>query len=383
MLHHQVLQFVECWLPQSMVWMHEQLLNLPPQFVPHVTCNERANVDQFAMNNIHLTNQHPLISRLRKIIAYRLGGIPFDFCAENLAKHIGASLIHSHFGNVAWMNLRTASRLMVPHLVSFYGFDVRSLPTRDPVWRKRYRRLFSEVELVLAMGPNMAWELETLGCGARKIRIHHLGVDLTHLPFRPRHPHANQPLRILMAGTFKEKKGIPCALEALHKLRGHVDLEITIIGDATDDYRDQLEKKRIIDTVRRLKLESIVKLLGYQPYSILIKEAYSHDIFLAPSLTANDGDKEGIPMTIVEMAASGMPIVSTVHADIPEIIQHGITGWLAKENCVDELVTCLQFVISNPEKWLPALKAGREHIEKQFDAYKQGIRLGDIYQQLI
>jgi len=268
-------------------------------------------------------------------------------------------------------------------VASFYGFDVRSLSTKNPVWKKRYRHVFSEIDLVVAMGPFMASELEDMGCQSQKIIIHHLGVDLAHLPYRPRKWDIGQPLRVLISGTFKKKKGIPYALEALEKVRQYANLEITIIGDATNEESDQVEKKRIIDVVNRLNFGSMVKFLGFQPYTTLINEAYNNHIFLAPSITANDGDTEGIPMTIVEMAASGMPIVSTWHSDIPVIIQHGKTGWLVEERSVDELASCLHFLIANPEKWEPALKAGRQHIEKEFDAHKQGIRLGEIYKQLL
>lgn len=381
--NYNVLQYVGCWLPQTMVWMYEQLLHLSPQFIPHVMCDELRNVDQFRIENLHLVNRNALFTRLKKRIAYRLGIIPFNLQVESIAKEIGVALMHSHFGNEAWMNLRTASRLKVPHVVSFYGFDVRSLSTKNPIWNKHYRQLFSKIDLVLALGPYMAAELEDMGCQSQKIFIHHLGVDLAYLPYRPRRWDIQQPLRILIAGTFREKKGIPYALEALAQLKEYASMEITIIGDASAIGREQAEKKLIIDSVHRLKLRHIVKFLGYQPYSTLIKEAYNNHIFLAPSITTNDGDTEGTPMTIVEMAATGMPIISTFHADIPAIIQHGKTGWLVKERSVDELVACLHFLISNPEKWGPALKEGRQHIEKEFNAQTQGIRLGEIYKQIL
>lgn len=366
-----------------MVWMYEQLIHLAPPFIPHVLCHELQHKNQFKIDNLHVNPDRYLLFRLKKKIAHRFNLFPFDWSAERTAKQIGISLLHSHFGNSAWLNLRTASRLHIPHVVSFYGFDVRYLVTRDRKWKQRYQRLFSEVDRVLALGPNMAVELESLGCDRRKIITHHLGVDLKHLPFRPRRWSAGQPLRILMAGTFKEKKGIPYALEAIAKVRDHADMEITIIGDATGEERDQVEKERIMDTVRRLNLEPIVRFIGYQPYQVLLQEAYNHHLYLAPSITAHDGDTEGIPMTTVEMAASGMPIISTVHADIPDIIENGKTGWLVPERSIDDLVSCLRFVMSNPDKWLPVLNAGRQHIERAFDARKQGVGLADIYKTIL
>lgn len=381
--NYNVLQYVNSWLPQTMVWMYEQLLHLSPQFVPHIVCDKLENNDQFKSKNVYLRNKYSHFFRLQRKVAIRLGIAPFDLYAESVSKKNGISLLHSHFGPTAWMNLRTVSRLKIPHVVSFYGFDVRLFPKKYHIWKGNYRQLFSKVNLVLALGPNMASELEDMGCQSQKIFIHHLGVDLVHLPYCPRKWDIRQPLRVLISGSFKEKKGIPYALEALDKVKKYANLEITIIGDATNNDRDQIEKKRIIDAVNRLNLGSMVKFLGYQPYTTLINEAYNNHIFLAPSITANDGDTEGTPMTIVEMAASGMPIVSTFHSDIPEIIQHGKTGWLVKERAIDELASCLHFLISNPEKWEPALKAGRQHIENEFDAHKQGHLLGEIYKQLL
>ena len=75
-----------------------------------------------------------------------------------------------------------------------------------------------------------------------------------------------------------------------------------------------------------LGLMPIVRLQGQQPYSVLLEEAYQHHIFMGPSITAHDGDMEGTPMVLVDMAATGMPIISTTHSDVPEIIKHGKQG---------------------------------------------------------
>lgn len=374
---------MECWLPQTMVWMHEQLLHLAPPFIPHVLCQERQHADQFKIDNLHVVAGHSLFLRLKKKLAYRLNRVPLKLSAERIAKQIGISLLHSHFGNTAWMNMRTAARLQIPHVVSFYGFDVRSLVTRDPAWQKRYRRLFSEVDRVLALGPKMAAELAGMGCDQRKITVHHLGVDLKRLPFRPRQWFTGKPLRVLLVGTFKEKKGIPYALAALAKVKGQTALNITVIGDASSDPHDQIEKRRILDTVHRLNLGQNVTFLGYQSYDRLLNEAYQHHLYLAPSVTAEDGDTEGIPMTIVEMAASGMPVISTDHADIPDIIDHGKTGWLVPERSVDALADCLNALISHPDKWEPIISAGRKRMEQVFDAHTQGTRLADIYREVL
>lgn len=125
-------------------------------------------------------------------------------------------------------------------------------------------------------------------------------------------------------------------------------------------------------------------MLGYQPYSVLFDEAYKHHLFISPSVTAADGDTEGgAPVTIIEMAATGMPIVSTTHCDIPEVVLHGKTGLLAPERDVEALCECLRWFVRNSEYWHQMLEAGRSHIEEEYDIRKQVQKLRNIYMSFV
>ena len=169
------------------------------------------------------------------------------------------------------------------------------------------------------------------------------------------------------------------------KLNNEIDLTITIIGDASPgSTRGQMEKEKILATVNKYNLESKVRLLGYQPHKIMMQEAYNNHVFLSPSVTASDGDTEGgAPVSIIELAASGMPVVSTNHCDIPEIIDDGRTGLLTNERDVDGLVGKLKWLINNPGKWRQITDDARHHIDKEFNAQIQGQRLLKIYQDVL
>jgi len=106
-------------------------------------------------------------------------------------------------------------------------------------------------------------------------------------------------------------------------------------------------------------------------------------VFLSPSLTASDGDTEGgAPVSLIEMSASGMMVVSTTHCDIPGVVINGRTGLLAGEHDVDGLVTHLRWLIANPSQWATMRTAARAHIEAEFDARRQGERLAAIYREI-
>jgi colanic acid/amylovoran biosynthesis glycosyltransferase len=219
-----------------------------------------------------------------------------------------------------------------------------------------------------------------LGCPQSKLRIHHLGVSVAEIAFQPRTWNRNEPLRVLIAASFREKKGIPYALEALGESQRKVPLEITIIGDASRQSSSQAEKQKIIATIEKLQLQSKTRLLGYRPYPVFFEEAYKHHLFISPSITASDGDTEGgAPLGIIEMAATGMPVLSTTHCDIPSVIRHGVTGFLARERDIEGLIAGLDWWVERAPQWPSLLAAGRKHIEQEYDARRQGERLARIY----
>jgi colanic acid/amylovoran biosynthesis glycosyltransferase len=277
-----------------------------------------------------------------------------------------------------------ARRAGIRHVVTFYGLDVNFLPRHDRRWRGRYAELFGHVDAVLCEGPHMAGEIAALGCPEEKIRVQRLGVSFDDIPYEPCAWRPGEPLRVLIAASFREKKGIPDALEAIARLQESVPLEVTLIGDAGEDPRAQDEKPRILSAIERFNLGDKVCLLGYQPHARLLEEARRHHIFLAPSLTASDGDTEGgAPVSLIEMAASGMLIVSTTHCDIPEIVRHGETGLLSAERDIDGLVRNLQWLLAHTDRWDAMRTAARKHVEAGFDARRQAERLARIYRALI
>ncbi len=223
-----------------------------------------------------------------------------------------------------------------------------------------------------------------LGCPEDKVRIHHLGVCIESLRFEPRTWLPTHELRVLIAGSFVEKKGIPYALQALGKIREEVRLAVTIIGEARANPRGIAERERILNAIATSGLASNVRMLGYQPHEVLIREAYSHHIFMSPSVTAGDGDCEGgAPVTIVEMAATGMPVVSTLHCDIPNVLRDGYSGLLAQERDVRSLTQFLRQLVKHPDLWVTLVTATRNRIVAEFDAREQGAKLARIYRSIL
>ena len=372
------------WLPLTQIWLYNQIRYLPDNIENHIVCQKVLNLEQFYLPNIHSFSgiskwQFSIDKILKKLKLHDY----LEFRVK-VAKREKAILLHSHFGYVGWGNLTVAQKAGLIHVVTFYGIDVNGLPQKDPIWGKRYQKLFEAADLFLCEGSHMAQCIVDLGCPKNKVRVHHLGVSIDEIEFKPRVWTPQTPLKIIICASFTEKKGIPYALEALGQLQHKIPLEITIIGDANPkSFGDRQEKQRIIETISKYNLNSKVRLLGYQPHDVFLKEAERNHIFISPSVTASDGDTEGgAPVSIIEMAASGMPIVSTAHCDIPEIVLDGVTGFLAEERDVSGLLSILNRLIDYPD-WNQMLISGRKHVESEYNAEIQADKLAELYQKVV
>ena len=109
-----------------------------------------------------------------------------------------------------------------------------------------------------------------------------------------------------------------------------------------------------------------------------------HHIFLSPSVTARDGDSEGgAPIAILEAEASGMPVVSTRHADIPEIVVANESALLSAERDVEALTANLERLLKDPDQWPAMGERGRRHVEESYNVTVQVQRLETLYSQVL
>jgi colanic acid/amylovoran biosynthesis glycosyltransferase len=384
MKHLTVLHSFPVWLEQTQTWIYGQVSELQRQGLEaHVVCERTKNLDQFGVENIHCLANASVLRRvwdkgLRKLgIRRHIGYLAY------VGRAIKADIVHSHFGDVGWVDLGALRSLRAKHVVTFYGYDVNMLPGQYPVWRERYQTLFEEVDMVLCEGSHMARCIVELGCPEEKVKVQHLGVDVERIVFQPRQWKRDEPLRVLIAASFREKKGISYAIEALGRLNKTTPINLTIIGDAYSDPVSQQEKQRIMTAIEQGGLSDKVRLLGYQPHEVLLREAYQHHLFLHPSVTASNGDTEGgAPVTIIEMLASGMPVVSTRHCDIPEVMGESLHHLLADERDVDGLYEIMKKLTDKPEAWIEIAGQGRARILLEYDRVKQGQRLAAFYADL-
>jgi colanic acid/amylovoran biosynthesis glycosyltransferase len=365
-----IAHLMSIYLPITETWIYSQLTNIN-RFNSIVITDIVQNAEIFPFHDVY---RIPVNSKFRKLLNKIFRGLTNrQTYSRKLIQNFNTKLLHAHFGPEGVRYLRLKNALGLPLITSFYGVDISVLP-KIPFWLKEYTRLFEEGDLFLVEGSCMKNELTKIGCPAEKICLQHLGVDVDKIEFKPRMLHNGESVTVLVAGSFREKKGIPYALKAFARAKEkHPEIRLRILGDG--ELRSQIDL-----LIKDLRLADSVTLLGYQPYSVFLKELYDAQIFMHPSITAQDGDTEGgAPVSILEAQASGLPVISSYHADIPETVIDGKSALLAPEKDVDTLTRHLNYLIEQPEQWEKFGLAGRKHIEENYSLKTQVKKLENIY----
>jgi colanic acid/amylovoran biosynthesis glycosyltransferase len=294
-----------------------------------------------------------------------------EFMAE-----AGYDIVHCHYGDIGLKYGWTAAYWRAPLVVSFYGYDCSAYPQQ--FGKGVFAPLFRGGAMITVLGENMAAKLRMLGCSAEQLRRSRIGVDVQQ--FRcERSPSAqlDAPVRFLTVARLVEKKGIDIALRAVASVAEEFpDVTYDIVGDGP-------LRVRLESLTASLGLEGRVTFHDMQASAYVRSVMCRSDIFLLPSITTAEGDQEGTPTVLMEAACCGLPVVSTYHADIPEVVLDGRTGYLVPEGDVAALVERLLYMLRNRHEWSALGCEGRKHIAAEFNMEKLSQELEQMYLELL
>jgi len=280
-------------------------------------------------------------------------------------------LIHAHFGPVGNSFRFTRKLWRAPFIVSFHGYDVSVTPKKSGAGV--YRKLFAEADAVTANSDFMGAKLRELGCPAEKIHKLFYGIDVSSFSASERQPNANEPVRVLTVGRLTEKKGIEFAIRAMAAVRQTCpDTVLDIVGEGP-------LRLRLRELIAELGQSDAVFLHGSKNSNAIREMLGRAQIFMLPSVTAADGDREGTPVSLLEAQAAGLPVISTRHAGIPEIVLDGESGFLVPERDATALAERLSFLIQHPETRSAMGRKGRTSVEAHFSFSKCNEQLLQIY----
>jgi colanic acid/amylovoran biosynthesis glycosyltransferase len=286
-------------------------------------------------------------------------------------------IIHCQFGTLSTMGLlfRDLGILSGKLIVTFRGIDISRYVQENG--EDVYNQLFAEGEFFLANCEFFRQKALKLGCNPDKILVHGSGIDCRKFVFKPRYFPSDGIVRIATTGRLVEKKGIEYCIRAIAQLiQTHSNIEFNIIGDGP--LREDFEK-----LIKQLNVTKFVKLLGWKQHQEIVEILDNCHIFLAPSVTAANGDRDAPVNTLKEAMAMGLPVISTYHGGIPELVEDGISGFLVPERDANAIAQKLDYLIKHPELWQQMGQAGRRRVEEKYDMEKLNDELVQIYQSLL
>jgi len=284
-------------------------------------------------------------------------------------------LLHAHFawlsGAAAWI----CSRLLaIPFTLTVHAFDVYA--STDLL-----QLLASEADKLISISEyNRQWIASRGFSQASSMSTIHCGVDLDKLsPCLPAVDRARSGavLRILSVGSLNAKKGHEYLIKAcrLLKQRG-LDFSCTIIGGGAREAELRQE-------VASCGVEEQVTLRGPCTHPEVVDALHAHDLFVLASVVAANGDRDGIPVVLMEAGAAGLPLISTYVSGIPELVQHGVTGWLVPPADESALADAVITLAQNPALRKELGQNARAFVQAEFNIEANASRLAGVFRDVV
>ena len=309
----------------------------------------------------------------------------YGFLQSGYAPHLLASLraeapvlVHAHFAVDAAEALPISRALQIPMAVTLHGYDVMAgdqahqLTRRGRIYLARRQRLFREASLFLCVSEAVRCKAMERGYPAAKLLVLPIGIDVAQ--YQPA-PTLTAAPAVLFVGRLVEKKGCVHLIHAMCEVRRILpEARLVVIGDGPE--RASLEAE-----ARRWGSQTIF--LGVQSREQVRQWMHASRVLAVPSITAANGDAEGLPTVLYEALATGLPVACFRTSGIPELIRHGFEGLLAEEGDEGTLAQHLLSICQEDGLAARLGRAGRSRVQTSFDLGAQTARLERIYEQVL
>ncbi len=374
-----VASYCATFLKPEMLHIYRQITALK-RCRPVVIARKREEAVRYPFEPVHLIAK-PSTHFLRRFWFRQLRDTPWQISGTELRALLrilaktDARLLHIYFGHIAVHLLPLIRAWQKPSIVSFHGADVM-VDMDKAAYRSATREMLDAVKLAMVRSESLRHAVIDLGCDESKIEVQRTGIPLDEFPFRGRSFPARGrggEWRFVQAGRLIEKKGLPVTLHAFARFSGqYPNARLTIAGEGP-------LLSTLQEVARELKIDNRVSFTGFISQEQLRDLFYASHIFMHPSETGSDGNQEGIPNSMLEAMASGLPVFGTEHGGIPEAIENGVSGVLVPEHDHEELGRTLLSAVQDPDFLSRVGRAGADAVAQKFDQRVQVRHLEDVY----
>lgn len=278
----------------------------------------------------------------------------------------------AEYGITACHSLKVVKYLNLPLIVHFFGFEA-SLHETIEKYKEDYKQVFDYATSIIVVSKKMINDVIKLGCPSEKIVLSYCGPNEKFFELRPEFLSP----KFLSIGRFVEKKAPYLTIAAFKKvLEKHPELKLIMVGDG-------LLLNTCKNLVKLWRIEKNVDFIGTRTPKE-IEELFNDSIALVQhSIITEDGDSEGTPVVVLDAQAASLPVISTFHAGIGDVIIHNETGLLVEEYDVEGMAENMIRVIEEKGLAQKLGSAGRKRVEQHFSQEKHLKQIEEAVSQAV
>lgn len=307
-------------------------------------------------DGVHILNPKLLLlEQGLKKLTQRYRPFLLDAAIIRLLKKHKIDIVLAEFGQTAAEMMPICQKANIPMVAHFHGMDASHYATLK-TYKSAYDRVFLHAKAVIVVSKAMEQALLTLGCPKNKLVLNTYGPNALFFENQPDYTSKT----LLAVGRFVDKKAPYLTLLAFYEtLKQYPDARLRMAGDG-------MLLNVCKNMVTALNMEKSVDFLGVLSPDEVRSEMEKALAFVQHSIIADSGDAEGTPVGILEASAAALPVISTYHAGIPDVILNEETGFLVKEKDVSSMTAamCRLFANANLAKTLG--EAGRKRVGEHF-----------------